>query len=131
MQNLSKQTIVVAVAALIIGIFAGALVKGSFHHEEKHTKHAMHGEMDAMMAELEGKTGNSFDQAFLSEMTVHHEGAVAMAEAALAHASHEEIKIMARTIIETQTEEIQQMRQWLAAWYGTSTSPAPGHSSGH
>jgi len=77
----------------------------------------MHGAMGDMMAGLEGKTGDEFDKAFLSEMIVHHEGAVAMADAVLHHAKHEELKTMARAIISAQTAEIEQMKQWLSEWY--------------
>lgn len=78
----------------------------------------MQGEMDAMMAGLAGKTGDDFDKAFLSEMIMHHEGAVYMAEAALQSAKHEEIKNMARAIISAQTSEINQMKGWQKMWYG-------------
>jgi uncharacterized protein (DUF305 family) len=50
-------------------------------------------------------------------MIVHHEGAVEMAEAALEHAKHEELKTMANAIISAQTSEIAQMKQWLRDWY--------------
>lgn len=78
----------------------------------------MHGVMDGMMAELEGKTGDAFDTAFLAGMIVHHEGAVDMAKAALVSANHAELKDMARAIISAQTAEITQMQDWQKAWYG-------------
>jgi uncharacterized protein (DUF305 family) len=77
----------------------------------------MHGAMGDMMMGLEGKTGDEFDKAFLSEMIIHHEGAVDMAEAALKNAKHPEIKQMALAIISAQTSEIQQMKGWLNSWY--------------
>ncbi len=78
----------------------------------------MKGGMDSMMAGLSGKTGDAFDKAFLSEMIMHHEGAVQMAEAALRDAKHAEIKTMAEAIISAQTAEIAQMKEWQKAWYG-------------
>ncbi len=89
----------------------GTMMHGSMHS-------GMQGEMDAMMAGLVGKTGDDFDKAFLSEMIMHHEGAVDMAEAALQSAKHEEIKNMARAIIAAQTSEINQMKGWQQTWYG-------------
>ncbi len=74
--------------------------------------------MDSMNMSLQGKTGDDFDRAFLSEMIVHHEGAVDMAEAAKANAKHQEIKDLADAIIQAQTTEIAQMHQWMSAWYG-------------
>lgn len=78
---------------------------------------AMHGAMTNMMAGLRDKKGDEFDQAFLSEMIVHHEGAVDMAEAALGSAKHEEIKTLSREIIKAQTKEINQMKSWQKTWY--------------
>jgi uncharacterized protein (DUF305 family) len=46
----------------------------------------MSGAMAGMMSELNSKTGDDFDKAFLSEMIVHHQGAVQMAQAALSNA---------------------------------------------
>ncbi|MEK7549459.1 MAG: DUF305 domain-containing protein [Patescibacteria group bacterium] len=73
--------------------------------------------MGSMMSGLAGKTGDAFDKAFLEEMIVHHEGAVDMAKAALADAKHDEIKKMGTDIINAQTKEISQMKEWLSTWY--------------
>lgn len=78
----------------------------------------MEGAMEGMMDGLQGKEGDAFDRAFLSGMIVHHEGAVAMAKAALVSASHAEIKQMAQAIISAQTAEIKQMQEWQRTWYG-------------
>ncbi len=77
----------------------------------------MDGAMKGMMMGLDGKTGDAFDQAFLSEMIMHHQGAVAMAEAALATAKHQEIKDLAKAIIAAQNKEIADMKAWNKAWY--------------
>lgn len=87
---------------------------GSMMHD---TGMSMGGAMGDMMAGLSGKTGDEFDKAFLSGMIMHHEGAVAMAQAALRDAKHQEIKTMANDIISAQTQEISQMRTWLKNWY--------------
>jgi uncharacterized protein (DUF305 family) len=78
----------------------------------------MQGQMDSMMQSLNGKTGDAFDQAFLTEMIMHHQGAVVMAEAALQNAKHQEIKDLAKNIISAQNTEIKEMQDWKAAWYG-------------
>ena len=75
--------------------------------------------MDDMMANLKGKTGDEFDKAFITEMVMHHEGAVVMAESALKNGKHQEIKDLAKAIISAQNTEISQMRAWYKAWYGT------------
>lgn len=79
---------------------------------------SMQMQMDGMMQNLNGKTGNAFDMAFLSEMIMHHEGAVDMAKAALQNAKHQEIKDLAERIIAAQEEEIEQMKTWQKTWYG-------------
>jgi uncharacterized protein (DUF305 family) len=78
----------------------------------------MSGAMSGMMSGLAGKTGDAFDKAFIEGMIEHHEGAVAMAQAALKDAKHPEIKTMANAIISAQTSEITQMKAWLKSWYG-------------
>ncbi len=121
--------IVIAVLVLIIGFGAGYAVRGddmpraNMHVMENgdmmpNEHMGMGGAMDDMMQELEGKTGDEFDKAFLSEMIMHHQGAVAMAEAALQSAKHQEIKDMAKAIIAAQNAEIRQMQEWSKSWYG-------------
>lgn len=79
---------------------------------------SMQGMMSDMNAALVGKTGDSFDQAFLSEMIVHHQGAVQMAQLALTNAKHQEIKDLAAGIIAAQNKEIGDMKTWEKTWYG-------------
>ncbi len=102
-------------SAVVIGIVLGA--GGMYAYTAEPQSADMHHAMNSMTSGLEGKTGDAFDQAFLSEMIVHHEGAVVMAEAALKRAAHQEIKDLAEAIIAAQTREIEQMRQWQAQWY--------------
>lgn len=73
--------------------------------------------MTSMNAELKGKTGDVFDQAFLAEMIVHHQGAVEMAKLALVNAKHQEIKDLAEAIIVAQNKEIAEMKEWQKKWY--------------
>ncbi len=77
----------------------------------------MHSMMSGMMAGLEGKTGDEFDKAFLSEMVVHHQGAVEMAEAVLSTSKRPELIKLANEIISAQTKEIKMMQDWQKAWF--------------
>lgn len=72
--------------------------------------------MSQMMAGLQGKTGDNFDKAFLSEMTMHHQGAIDMANLARTSAKHQEIKNMADDILSAQSKEIDQMQTWQTDW---------------
>jgi uncharacterized protein (DUF305 family) len=61
-----------------------------------------------------------FDLAFITVMIPHHQSAIAMAQVALQKATHQEIKDLARAIIDAQEREIAEMESWRAAWYGGS-----------
>ena len=124
-----NNTIAIGLAALIIGLGGGYLIAKDRQPAPAPAAHmmpdgtamqngGMGSAMDSMTAGLQGKTGDEFDRAFLSEMITHHQGAVQMAQAALTSAEHQEIKDMAQAIISAQTAEIQQMQQWQEDWYG-------------
>ena len=72
--------------------------------------------MSDMTAGLKGLTGDAFDKKFISEMIVHHQGAVDMANLVATQAKHQEVKDLAKGIISAQTTEISQMRQWQKDW---------------
>lgn len=124
---MDKNTVIIALITLVIGFGGGYLVAGREPAVGTHVMPSgmmmddngmsMGGAMSDMMAGLEGKKGDDFDKAFLTGMIVHHQGAVQMAEAALANAKHDEIKQMAHAIITAQTSEISQMKDWQKNWY--------------
>lgn len=125
----NSNRIIVGLLVLIIGFSAGYFTRGGQNPSEGEHMMAggqmmgnggmgMSGAMDDMMAGLSGKEGDAFDQAFIEEMIVHHQGAVAMAQAALQRAKHQEIKQLAQNIITAQTSEIAQMQGWQKDWYG-------------
>ena len=72
--------------------------------------------MEGMVNELEGKTGDDFDKAFIEQMIPHHQGAIDMAKLAQENGYHQEIKEMAEDIISAQTSEIEMMREWQNSW---------------
>jgi uncharacterized protein (DUF305 family) len=67
-----------------------------------------------------------FDKAFIEAMISHHQSAIDAAKAAELRAERAEIKELAQAIVTDQQREIEQMQQWLAAWYGSSL-PHTGH----
>lgn len=83
-------------------------------------------EMPGMMESMKGMdtghmqkmSGSEFDHMFLDMMIPHHEGAVTMATEALTRAEHEEIRQMARQIIDKQKSEIEKMARWKSEWAG-------------
>ncbi len=83
--------------------------------------------MADMNKQLEKLSGDEFDKTFIEMMTVHHEGAVAMAELIPTRAKHDEIKTLGIAIIAAQTKEIAEMEQWQMDWgYTTSGGSTPG-----
>lgn len=132
----NKNTLTTIVITAIAGIFIGWLIWGhatpqqSIQANNSGMAHMMPDstmmgggtDMSAMMANmnagLQGKTGDAFDQEFLAEMIVHHQGAIDMAKLAQTNAKHQEIKDLANAIIKAQTSEIAQMKAWQTTWYG-------------
>lgn len=76
--------------------------------------------MSSMNAEIKGKTGAEFEKAFLSEMIVHHQGAVEMAQTVLQKTTRPELVKLANDIITAQNSEITMMQQWQRAWFDAS-----------
>jgi len=73
----------------------------------------MHDEAD--MEVLQAAT--VFDKEFIEQMVPHHRMGVMMARMVLSRTDRPEIEELARSIIRTQTDEIEQMRAWYRAWY--------------
>ena len=69
---------------------------------------------DDMMA-LQDATGTQAGTLFLEQMTVHHEGAVAMAQLELDDGENADAQAMAANIVKTQTAEIAVMADLLAS----------------
>ena len=66
-------------------------------------------DMDALTA----LSGPEFDRAWLTMMIAHHTGAIEMANTEIADGSNPDAQEMARTIVDTQQQEIDTMQQLL------------------
>lgn len=127
---MENKNITLVAVSLLIGVFVGYYMGSSsiknqvgYHVMPDGTKMAtesmsMADMMSDMNKALLGKTGDEFDKAFLTEMIVHHQGAVDMAKLALTNAKHKEIKDLSNGIISAQNKEIGDMNSWLKSWYG-------------
>ena len=85
--------------------------------------HGGHGdtEMPGMMSEadmsrLMESSGTEFDLAFVEMMAAHHQGAIDMANTELKEGSLPEVTRLAQQIIDTQQDEIDQLKRWKAEW---------------
>lgn len=84
---------------------------------EPATDHSGHG-MDGMMSEedmaaLGSASGPEASKLFLEQMIEHHEGAVTMAETHLDQGQNPDALKLAQAVVDTQTAEIQTMRELL------------------
>ncbi|HQV64922.1 MAG TPA: DUF305 domain-containing protein [Candidatus Paceibacterota bacterium] len=121
--------ILTVVGFLGIGLLGGWLIWGMSSHTMNGTHQMSDGSMmnndgsnmQAMMhdmnAALAGKTGDEFDKAFLSEMIIHHEGAVEMAQTVLKSSKRPELIKLANDIISAQNKEIDMMKGWQTKWF--------------
>jgi uncharacterized protein (DUF305 family) len=64
-----------------------------------------------------------YDERFLDEMVVHHEGAIQSARRMIGRSQRPELRDLAQRIEQTQQHQIDQMRTWRAEWYGSPDSP--------
>lgn len=71
------------------------------------------GEYMPMMRDLSQLDGRDLDRVFLEDMVMHHMGAIMMARSVQPYVEHDEMINLTRAVIETQSEEIQLMRQML------------------
>lgn len=132
---MKNNTPLIVVISLLIGLGAGYVIRGeavTLNEMQMGSKSGGHmmpdgtmmGEsmtmesmMQDMISNLKGKTGAEFDKAFLSEMIMHHEGAVVMAQAVLTTSKRLELIQLAKNIISAQTTEINMMSGWQKVWF--------------
>ena len=68
-----------------------------------------------------GDPAQPFDQRFLEQMIVHHQGAVISAQMMIADSARPELRDLAQRIISAQQREIAQMQQGRSDWYGAAS----------
>jgi uncharacterized protein (DUF305 family) len=91
-----------------------------YHAEMGHSM-PMPAEMQTMMR-MDGDLGGAddeFDLRFIEGMVPHHEGALTMAQQAIEKSDRPELKQLSEEILASQQAEIDQMKQWKQAWYGS------------
>lgn len=144
---MKKETILYGV----IGLLAGAIIAGfsasyavNNNHNGMMRMMGMHtttdnqgmmgngemtmGEMSSM---LNNKTGDDFDEAFIEQMIIHHQGAIDMAKLAEANAKHDEVKNLAKDILSAQSKEIDMMQTWQTSWGYKTTPSTESHNMMH
>lgn len=99
------------------GASAGHAMPGMAGMDMSGMDEAQKANMAAMMkmhpAMMQGMMAKDPDVAFACGMIAHHQGAIDMAEVELKYGDNDEAKKMAQTIIDAQTKEIGEFKQWL------------------
>ncbi|WP_375409427.1 DUF305 domain-containing protein [uncultured Methylobacterium sp.] len=124
-RTIPTRTILTLAALLSATVLAGSAAAQEMHHGHPGMKTATMGDAPstrafkaadaAMMRDMAVPYSGDADIDFRTHMIPHHQGAVAMAKVALAHAKDPETKAMAQAIIDDQEKEIGQMKAWLQA----------------
>jgi uncharacterized protein (DUF305 family) len=83
------------------------------HGMDKAHQDLMQGMPDMNAHMNQGMMAKNIDIAFVCGMIPHHQGAIDMAKAELAHGTNPWAKAMARKIIDAQAKEIADMLDWL------------------
>src|SRR3989344_3360179 len=111
-----NSNIVIGIVALIVGIGIGYLASGGSFRDS-----------GGYMMPGGFTESQNIDRHFIEEMIPHHEGAIEMAKLALLRSKRPEMQTLANGIIEAQEREINNMKGWYEAWFGTAV---PAYSSG-
>lgn len=80
------------------------------HHTDSSGMQGMEGDLETL------RSARDFDLEFLSQMIVHHEMAVMMAEMLQSSTERDEMKTLADQIITSQNREIEMMKNWRNQW---------------
>src|SRR5215203_5310139 len=127
MKNYLRLGLLALAAALVLASCgnSGEGSQGNADSQQKETggmpgmDHGSGGMASGMLME----NGKYSDKAFVDAMVPHHQVAIEMAQVALKHAEHEEIKELSRNIVSTQQAEIEELKSIKQEEFGTSNVP--------
>lgn len=122
---MNKQIRVGIIAALLglLSIGAGALIMNHIVESDKSSVETNPAADAVNSSKLSTLQGDDFDKAFLTQMVEHHIGAVAMAKLVDTEAQDPRIKQLALSIIDSQSKEINDMKNWAESWNIKITDP--------
>jgi uncharacterized protein (DUF305 family) len=76
----------------------------------------------SMMGSLD-EEGKPFDLQFIDKMIPHHEGALMSSEHMISNSKHPELRELYENIQKSQSEQIEQMKEWRKEWYPEAGQP--------
>lgn len=111
-----------AFASVLLATFAVAIPAQSQDRSDSHS--SMHGSSSGMQGAEHARMKSSpnatkapFDLQFIDTMAAHHQSAIEMAELVEKRSAHDELKKMAKKMIDDQQGEIKQLKEWKQQWY--------------
>lgn len=119
---METKTLLTGIICFIAGALLVSTAATTFDKKETETI-----AMNVMVQSLQNKTGDDFDKAFIEQMIMHHEGAIAMAKLSASQAKHEEIKTLSKNILTAQQQEIDEMKRWQQHWNYERTDTESSH----
>ena len=104
-----------AITFLALALSAPAFAQDAKSHSNMQGMQGMQGEHPMISSPNAAKA--PFDHQFLDTMSAHHQSAMEMAKLVDERSAHDELKQMAKKMIEDQQKEIQQLQDWKKQWY--------------
>lgn len=116
---MKKESILFGVIGLVLGVLLMMVIASNAVNSQNTGIMKMMGIGSGKSMMQSFTSGNSvIDAHFIEQMIPHHEDAITMANLALEKSNREEIRQLAHNIIESQSKEIRQMKEWYKNWYG-------------
>lgn len=104
----------------IIGLLAGSLITAFLTTNAVNSNNLGAMRMMGLRSGINTvNTINNLDKHFIEQMIPHHEGAIDMAKLAKERSKLPEILTLSDSIIQSQSDEIDQMKKWYKNWYGS------------
>ncbi|SMP81324.1 DUF305 domain-containing protein [Noviherbaspirillum suwonense] len=101
-----------AIALLALALANPVFAQDAKSHSDMQGMHGMHAVTSSPNA-----AKAPYDHQFLDTMSAHHQSAMEMAKLVDERSAHDELKKMAKKMIEDQQKDIQQLQDWKKQWY--------------
>lgn len=116
---MKKESILFGVIGLVLGVLVMmAVASNAVNSQNTGIMRMMGIGVGSKTTQNLNSQNSVIDAHFIEQMIPHHEDAITMANIALERSNKEEIRELAHNIIESQSKEIRQMKQWYEDWYG-------------
>lgn len=128
---MKQQYVLYGIIGVLVGILIGVFISSYAVNNNSYGMMRMMGFRSNSSPRTMMGNADSIDQHFIEQMIPHHEDAVTMANLAFSKAKRNEIKTLATNIADSQTKEIDQMKEWYKNWYGNDVPQDEQVMGGH